>query len=468
MHGQRQTIMTKIGWCSVVLLLTGAMPGFADVAISIPQDGENVSSPFHLIAGAPECWTQDVTAMGYSLDSGATTMVRGTNINAEVTAAAGTHTLHVKAWGVRSAVCDSDVDIVVTGAGASSGGSGSSGSGGSGSSGSPSVLVSSPENDAEVTSPFALMASASTCASGSVTAMGYSLDNSSNTTIVNDTSIDAQVTAGGGAHTLHVKAWASGGGACDTDVAITVVSGSGGSGGSEGSGGSGTGSPDVPSSALVVSDIQALNNWIEAADSAAGSGIANGSTELVASPSLSGEAREFVTQFANSGGERYSVSFGADTTPRNFFYDAWVYLGDLSSEIANVEMDMNQTLSNGQTVIFGVQCDGYSGTWDYTTNAGSPQNLQDRWVHSNAACNPAKWSTYTWHHVQMSYSRDAYGDVTYHSVWLDGAQQEIGATAPSAFALGWGSTLLTNFQVDGLGSGGAPTVYLDNLTISRW
>jgi hypothetical protein len=28
--------------------------------------------------------------------------------------------------------------------------------------------------------------------------------------------------------------------------------------------------------------------------------------------------------------------------------------------------------------------------------------------------------------------------------------------------------LLTNLQVDGLGTSGSPNVYLDNLTISRW
>jgi hypothetical protein len=39
---------------------------------------------------------------------------------------------------------------------------------------------------------------------------------------------------------------------------------------------------------------------------------------------------------------------------------------------------------------------------------------------------------------------------------------------PSAFALGWGSTLLTNFQVDGMGASGSPTVYIDELAIYRW
>ncbi len=89
-------------------------------------------------------------------------------------------------------------------------------------------------------------------------------------------------------------------------------------------------------------------------------------------------------------------------------------------------------------------------------------------MKSNQACNLEEWSVETWHHVQVLYSRDSAGNVTYESVWLDDVEQDIDATVPSAFALGWGSTLLTNLQVDGRGPSGSSTVYLDNLTIYRW
>jgi hypothetical protein len=129
---------------------------------------------------------------------------------------------------------------------------------------------------------------------------------------------------------------------------------------------------------------------------------------------------------------------------------------------------MNQVMSNGQTVIYGFQCDGYSGTWDYSKNAGTPQKPSGEWVHSKAACNPRKWSTDTWHHVQIEYSRDDTGKVTYQAVWLDSVEQVINETVPTAYELGWGSTLSTNFQVDGVGATGKATLYLDQLTISRW
>ena len=73
-----------------------------------------------------------------------------------------------------------------------------------------------------------------------------------------------------------------------------------------------------------------------------------------------------------------------------------------------------------------------------------------------------------WHHVQASYSRDDSGWITYHSVWLDGVESTINETVFGAASLGWGPTINTQFQVDGLGSSGSTTVYVDSLTISRW
>jgi len=132
-------------------------------------------------------------------------------------------------------------------------------------------------------------------------------------------------------------------------------------------------------------------------------------------------------------------------------------------------MDINQVMSNGQTVIFGLQCDGWSHSWDYTANLGTPTSPNDQWIHSNQTCNPQAWATNTWHHVQVSYSRDNSGNVTYKSVWLDGVQQNLNVTTNSAFALGWAPTILTNFQVDGMTAlPGTATIYLDNFTLYRW
>lgn len=318
------------------------------------------------------------------------------------------------------------------------------------------VSVSSPANGADVSSPFNLSAYASTCSSQAIASMGYSFDSSSSTTIINGSSINTSVAAPSGVHTLHVKSWGNKGASCVTDVSITVAATTTAS----------TGDTVAPSYAAKVSSIQTLGNWVATHDSGAGSS-SSGWMSLTSSPSVNGTSRKFATSFSGSGGERYYVSFGDDTTSSNFLYDGWVYIAGSASSIANLEMDMNQTMENGQTVIYGFQCDGWSGTWDFTENKGTPSSPYDTWVHSSARCNPRTWSVNTWHHVQISYSRTSSGVVTYHAVWLDGVEYPINATVSSAFALGWGPTLLTNFQVDGLGNGSA-TVYLDDLVVSRW
>jgi hypothetical protein len=280
--------------------------------------------------------------------------------------------------------------------------------------------------------------------------MGYSIDNGSTT--IEPTSFSATVVAGSGQHTLHVKCWGTSGAADVTDLNINVTSVS-----------------QTPSpSSTTANNLQALNTWIWNSDPGTPGG-ATGTSELVQNPSLSGAARQYSVSFTDSGGEIFYTAFGSDPNATHFLYDAEVWI-DNPTVVANVEMDLNQVLSNGDTVIYGVQCDGYTGTWDYTVNAGTRTEPIDTWIHSNAQCpKPSTWAATTWHHVQIAYSRDSAGKVTYEFATLDGNEADFqNATGSSAFSLGWGSVLLTNFQIDGLGSNGSTNVYVDNLTISRW
>lgn len=309
------------------------------------------------------------------------------------------------------------------------------------------ITVTTPANNAQVASPFNLSARAAKCSSRTVTSMGYALDSSANPTTVKGSSLAASVSAPAGAHTLQVMAWGAKGATCVASVSITVIA-----------------APNIPANAIRVSSLQTLGNW-QAADDSGAIGTAQGTMNLVASPAYGGEALEFLTSSTNYGDERYSVVFGDDTTSSNFVWDGWVYLTETTT-IANLEMDLNQVMDNGQTVIYGFQCDGYSGKWDYTENAGTPENPYDEWVYSSAPCDVSNWTTKKWHHVQIASSRDDSGNVTYQSVWFDGVQSEINATVPSAFALGWSPVLLTNFEV--VGASGSSTVYLDDLTVYRW
>lgn len=319
------------------------------------------------------------------------------------------------------------------------------------------VTVNSPQRGETVTSPFAVNAYAATCSNQQVRTLGYSIDSSSTTTLFKgSTSIDTHASATVGNHTLHVKSWAYQGAVCVTDVAITVANANDDPA---------SDTSIVPSDAISVSNIQTLSNWQGEHDKAT-SGSSNGTMSLVGSPAHIGIPREFAS--TGGGGLRYWVTFGDDAQATNFMFDGWIYLTNDAVGIANLELDMNQTMSNGQTVIYGFQCDGYSGTWDYSENLGTPQKPQGHWAHAKAACNPRSWSRDVWHHVEILYSRNSTGVITYKTVYFDGVASPINATVPGAHAMGWGPVLLTNFQVDGLGANGASTVYLDDLTIYRW
>jgi hypothetical protein len=204
------------------------------------------------------------------------------------------------------------------------------------------VTVSSPASGAQVTSPFAFIATASPCSSQPVGSIGYSFDNSSVTTMIKGTSVSAQIVGPSGVHMLHVKSWGNKGAACVTNVPISI------------SAKTVTQSvpPVVPANAIAVKGIHTLGNWKGVFDTGT-NGSADGVMTMVPNPAVSGNARQFATTYTNHGGVRYSVSFDHDRVSTNFLYDGWIYIQSPNTSIAILELDMNQTMTNGDTVIFG-------------------------------------------------------------------------------------------------------------------
>ena len=316
------------------------------------------------------------------------------------------------------------------------------------------TVVTAPANGAQVASPFTLTMAADTCGSRPAVVVGYSLDSSTATPLFLGQKMDGPVNAPSGPHTVHVKVWNDQGAVCVTDVAVSV--------------GGDVFSSIVPSNAVSVSSIQTLTNWAAIHDGGT-PGSSTGAMSMANAPSLTGSARRFATSFSYFGGQRYSTQFDDNTTSQNFLYDTWVYIEGSTAGVSNLEFDLNQTMPSGETVIMGFQCDSWLGTWDYTVNAGSPTQFNDTWLHSFAGCNVHNWAPNQWHHVQILTAHNDSGWVTYKSVWLDGARQDINQTVFSGFALGWAPAVVTNFQLDGATAGNtAATVYLDGLTVYRW
>ena len=310
-----------------------------------------------------------------------------------------------------------------------------------------------PTNGQQVSSPFTLNMWADSCDGNAVGSVGYSLDNSSNTSAWGTWYIDGPVAAPSGWHTLHVKVWDVYGNPCDTDVAINVTGSSG--------------NPTIPSNAIAVGNIQTFG-W-NAVHDAGTPGWSSGTSYVTNSPTGSRTSRLFANQFWNYGGERYHTQVAGDVPEQNYFYDAWIYIANDADGLSNLEFDLNHTMDDGITAIMGFQCDGWTNTWDYTVNAGSPTDPWDVWLHSAAPCNPHNWSANQWHHVQISFSQDGNGWVTYHSVWLDGHKQDLNYSVFSGFRLGWTPGVITNFQIDGNNGGTSwANVYLDSVTVYRW
>jgi hypothetical protein len=222
----------------------------------------------------------------------------------------------------------------------------------------------------------------------------------------------------------------------------------------------------IPPNAISSGNLSGSSRWFWSHDAGTRGSSVGTSQYPIASPSLDGLAREFSVSYSEKAGERFSLDFGTDTVSTHFVYDTYVYIVN-PSQLANLELDVNQVMANGKTVIFAFQCSGNSKTWEYNTLNGT----HPVWHSTGLSCNPETWTANTWHHVQIASQRDSTGHVTYDWVGLDGTYHAIhNATGKGEVDLGWAPGALNlNFQVDGSNPNSSSVqIYADQLTIYRW
>ena len=223
--------------------------------------------------------------------------------------------------------------------------------------------------------------------------------------------------------------------------------------------------PVIPSNAIAV-NLLPLTNWKPCVHDAGTPGTASCSGSYPVSYSTYNNTRSFSMAYTGAGGVRWAISFAKDTTSTNFVYDTQVIAPDWS-KVANLEMDTNKVLSSGKVAILGTQCSSYAKTWEVTflTSTGSWH-----WVPTNVACNPTTWTPNVLHHIRIFGTISSTGVSTYSGVEFDGDYKPFtGATGNTTDALSWSAgTILTNLQVDGLGTSGSATIYAPRLTIYRW
>jgi hypothetical protein len=337
------------------------------------------------------------------------------------------------------------------------------------------VTVGNPVSGTHVASPVWIRAHNIGCEGVPPSAFGYSIDDSS-TFVRGETPYDIDVTGqvvAAGTHTIHFKSWTARGACPVINTQIIVAAAS-----SPSSAPSAYGvhvvrfvgsllpnlAVSIPANAVSSGDVDGKGPWGQGHDGGT-PGSSRGSTVYPATTPLYDDAREFYMTYTDRGGERWNLSLPSSTSATHFVLDTYVFF-PTPSEVLNLEMDINQVMSNGETVIFGTQCSGVTGTWEAAYTAGK----RDHWWSSNIKCNPAQWAANTWHHVQVGMHRDSSGAVTHDWVNLDGAQYVWGYTRESAQFLGWARGVVdVQYQIEGSSKkSGAVTSYVHKMTIYRW
>jgi hypothetical protein len=408
------------------ILIAAAIPAFAGVTVSSPTNGATLGSTVQFVATATTTTcSKGVASMGVYVDNALKYVVNGTSLNTSLTIASGAHHTVVEEWDYCGGATYTPIDINV--AAAQSG-----------------VWVTSPGVNATVGSPVNYVATATTatCSKG-VASMGIYVNNQLQTqTVVSGASMNTTLSLAAGKYDTVVEEWDFCGGAAYTHVPITVA-----------------GSAALPGQ--TFSHLENSANW-QGEHDAGTPGSSSGTSGLVSNPSRDGSARQFAMNYSGNAGQRWHLSFGNDPGATQFVYDLWVNLPNPAS-VANLELDINHVMANGVTVILGTQCSYYSGTWEYSVNA----NGHPSWRPSNIPCNPRTWTPNAWNHIQIGEHHDSSGNGTRDFIIFNGVRSDfIGATGNSSFALGWApGSLLTNFQVDAIGSGGSLAVYADEMTV---
>jgi hypothetical protein len=169
------------------------------------------------------------------------------------------------------------------------------------------------------------------------------------------------------------------------------------------------------------------------------------------------EGRNFkVTYEGKYSGHRFSLWCADDADSLNWCYDLEVRFAK-PDEIRNMELDINQVLDDGRTVIYDCQC--VPNGWEV-----------DCWKETRAKGNPQQWGT-GWHHVRIFCSRSADGNVTnWIGVEFDGAWRNFNYPPGNrALELGWDEKrIVINFQLGSAKDSGVMEAWARNIQVWRW
>ncbi len=361
-------------------------------------------------------------------------------VNATYSVANGGHTLIVNAWDTGGQIYQSAVDFTMASTG---------------------VVINSPAQNAQVSSPVAFNATA-TSNGAAITAMKSYLD-FNNTPVGtyngNGTStLNAQdsYSMNDGAHTLIVNAWDTGGQIYQSAVNFNS--------------GSSSGFINIPSNATTLNNLDDATNWTDCNCGGTSGAAAQHSDGTVSNPSTDGQSRDFF--ILNSSSPTSAInswlwfsSFTNITTATNWVFDYYVSV-DHPENATAIEFDGNQNGAGGNFV-FGTECNyganpSRNTVWRFWDNS--------HWNTTTLAC-PLTSSGH-WYHVQMHFvvnSSTQYTvqeikvtDVTTNTVVTN---TNLGLTLSGTGSVDHGHSI--DVQLDGKNNLSF-NVYYDQITVSRW
>ena len=177
------------------------------VTIATPSNNSNVGSPVNLQASATPSSGQKITGWWVYVDGKGVYNVNGvSSINTNLTMSPGTHTIDARAWDTSGNFGDETISVNVTVS-------------------QTTVKVSSPTNGSTVGSPINVQASATAASGRSIVGWWVYLDGAGVYNAGKVNSINANVSASPGNHTLVIRAWDSSGAYASQTVAVTVKQG---------------------------------------------------------------------------------------------------------------------------------------------------------------------------------------------------------------------------------------------------
>ncbi len=176
------------------------------VTISTPSNKSTIGSPVNLKASASPSSGQTITGWWVYVDSvGVYNAGNVKSINTNLTMGPGTHTVIARGWDTSGNYGDQTITVTVTSQ--------------------TTVKVSTPTAGSNIGSPFNVKASATAASGSSIVGWWVYLDSVGVYNAGKANSINTNISASAGSHTLVVRAWDSSGAYADQTLVVTVPQG---------------------------------------------------------------------------------------------------------------------------------------------------------------------------------------------------------------------------------------------------